>query len=144
MSGYYDEENRLKRLLWEKEKFLDRVKDKWRDAILIEFLKSWQEECKYFSEFEEIYITAKNNLIPESFFFEWLDSTKIYEEKMQIYACTVKNCGFCTGQAIIKVWLEECWDEIPYNRENQSKVENLVYRGDDEFKQELKLILKTY
>lgn len=132
------EENRLMQLYLSKQSFLEKY---WADDQ-IAILKQWQDNCKNFCDFEELYVIVQSDLIPKDFYFDWFNSTKIYKEKMQVYSCTLKEIGLWPGQELIRNWINKLWSDPDSTKNERNQADLLVYRDDEKFEKELEKILK--
>lgn len=128
------EESRLMQLYLSKQSFLERY---WGDN-LIAILKQWQDSCKNFCDFEELYVIVQSTLIPKDFYFDWLNSTEIYEEKLQVYSCAMKAFDFWFGQELIRTWVDQLCLDPKKTLNDRSRSKSLIYREDEEFGEELR------
>lgn len=105
----------------------------------IEILRKWQGECRNFCDFEELYVNVESDQIPETFYISWMNSTKNYKEKREIYSCTLKENGWVAGEEFVKHWINQA-SSLEDIREAMSHASN----ESEEYKSGLKKIIAIY
>lgn len=129
------EEEKLLRISILKQSFLEQSEAIAKIAII----KKWQYECKNFSDFEELYISAESNLITEDFYFDWLKSTRNYWEKKEIYSCVLKEISLASLKEFVAEWINQA-ESLEDLREAMSHTDS----ESDDYKIGLKKIIKIY
>lgn len=100
-------------------------------------IRAWQEICKTWSEFEELFIMCEPDLKKEKFFLAWLRSSSYYKEKRDVYLCLREDP--ILAHKFITVWIEEATtpEDIQEAISHLSKDDELYTKG-------VKKIIKTY
>lgn len=118
------EEERLLRLSFLIQIYLEEKKTEKQ----ITTLKEWVDNCKNFSEFEELYVLVGREQLTENFFFKWINSTKSYKEKREIYSCVSAEKDLAAR--LIKIWinnasdLEDIREAVSHTEENSEDYKN--------------------
>jgi hypothetical protein len=100
-------------------------------------LKQWQENCKNYSEFEDLYVNIKREQLSDQFFFDWMSSTKDYREKREIHSCVINEVELAKKIAIF--WIENATALVDI-REAMSH----VGKDSAEYKLGLKKVINDY
>lgn len=132
------EEERLIRLEDRKKQFFEKGSI-CQKTMRINFLRLWQNECKKFSEFEELYVNAEIYELGENFFFDWLKSTENYAEKKEIYSCVTKELDESIRKKFVKTWIDHA-TSLEDIREAMSHADN----DSEDYKNGLQKIIKIY
>lgn len=127
------EEERLLRLSSFRQSCLEEKEAEKRATAL----KEWVDNCISFSEFEEVYILSGREQLAEDFFLRWMNSTKSYKEKREIYLCISTEKAWAAR--LIKAWIEN-----PSNLEDIREAVSHTEKDSEDYKNGIKKIIEFY